>query len=196
MPSLTKLDTYDQETGHLNVIVETPQGSRNKYAYDPHQRIFKVKCLLPKGMAFPYDYGFIPSTLGEDGDPLDMLLLMETPAPQGVLVPARLIGVIEAEQSEDGKKERNDRLIAVSVESHYHAGNYSLDDLGEEVLAEIEHFFISYNELHGKKFKPVGRHGSERAQKLVKEGVQRWKRKQKDKERPSQKGNAKTRKAS
>ena len=80
MPSLTKLDTYDQETGHLNIIIETPQGSRNKYAYDPKQRVFKVKCLLPKGMAFPYDFGFIPSTLGDDGDPLDVLVLMEAGA--------------------------------------------------------------------------------------------------------------------
>jgi inorganic pyrophosphatase len=196
MPSLTKLDAYDQETGALNVIVETPQGSRNKYAYDPKQRVFKVKGLLPKGMAFPYDFGFIPSTLGEDGDPLDVLLLMEVPAPEGFLVPARLIGVIEAEQSEDGKKERNDRLLAVSVESHCHAKHHSIDDLSEEFLSEIEHFFISYNELHGKKFKPIGRHGPERAQKLVTEGAARWKRDKKGNERRGKKGKPKGLKAS
>lgn len=166
MPPLTKLNTYDEQTGCLNVIVETPQGSRNKYAYDPKQRVFKIKGLLPKGMAFPYDFGFIPSTLGEDGDPLDVLLLMEEPAPGGFLIPARLIGVIEADQSEKGKKERNDRLIAVSVESHCHEKHHSIDDLGGVILSEIEHFFISYNELHGKKFKPIGRHGPKRTRSL------------------------------
>jgi inorganic pyrophosphatase len=194
MPSLTKLETYDQETGHLNIIIETPQGSRNKYAYDPKQRVFKVKSLLPKGMAFPYDFGFIPSTLGDDGDPLDVLVLMEAPAPGGLLVPGRIIGVIEAEQSEDGKKERNDRLIAVSVESHCHAKQNSLDDLSEEALSEIEQFFVSYNVLHGKKFKPLGRRGPEVARKLIKEGASRWKQKKKEKESPN--GKAKALKAS
>jgi inorganic pyrophosphatase len=176
MASLTKLATYDDETGDLNVIVETPQGSRNKYKYDPEGRVLRVGCLLPKGIAFPYDFGFIPSTLGDDGDPLDILVVMEEPAPGGCLVTARLIGVIEAKQTENGgKTERNDRLVAVSTESHRHREARTLDDLGDDVVSEIEHFFVSYNELHGKKFKPIGRHGPKRARKLVKEGEARFK---------------------
>jgi inorganic pyrophosphatase len=88
MPSLVKLDAYDADSGRLNVIVETPQGSRNKYEYDAKLKVFKISCLLPAGTVFPYDFGFIPSTLGDDGDPLDVLLLMEVPAPGGYLVQA------------------------------------------------------------------------------------------------------------
>jgi inorganic pyrophosphatase len=178
MPPLTKLDAYDAESGHLNVVVETPQGSRNKYDYDPKLRVFKISCLLPAGAVFPFDFGFIPSTLGDDGDPLDVLVLMEVPAPGGCLVPARLIGVIEATQSNGKKKmERNDRLIAVSRESHRHQKVHSLADLGEEIVAEIEQFFISYNEMHGKRFRPLGRHGAAKAHKLVKKGETRFRKK-------------------
>jgi inorganic pyrophosphatase len=177
MPPLTKLDAYDSKSGHLNVVVETPQGSRNKYEYDPKLRVFKISCLLPAGAVFPFDFGFIPSTLGDDGDPLDVLVLMEVPAPGGCLVPARLIGVIEATQSNGKKMVRNDRLIAVSTESHHHQKVDSLADLGEEIVTEIERFFVSYNEMHGKQFKPLGRHGVARALKLVKRGENRFRRK-------------------
>jgi inorganic pyrophosphatase len=174
MPSLVKLDAYDADSGRLNVIVETPQGSRNKYAYDAKLKVFKISCLLPAGTVFPYDFGFIPSTLGDDGDPLDVLLLMEVPAPGGYLVQARLIGVIEAKQSKGRKIERNDRLIAVSAESYRHKKVRSLEDLGEQLLSEIEQFFISYNAMHGKQFKPLGRHGASRARKLVRKGEKRF----------------------
>jgi len=178
MRAFTKLDSYDSETGFLNVIVETPQGSHNKYNYDEKLQLFKTSSVMPTGTVFPYDFGFIPSTLGEDGDPLDVLLLMEFAAPGGYLVSARLIGVIEAEQTEEDETERNDRLIAVSMESHRHKQAQSLADLGKDLVDEIEHFFIKYNELHGKEFKPLGRHGPKRATKLVKEGQARFKRKQ------------------
>src|SRR5947209_6722047 len=177
---MTMLETFDAKSGDLNVIVETPRGSRNKYKYDDRRRLFKVHSLLPKGMTFPFDYGFIPSTVGDDGDPLDVLVLMEEPAPAGFLVPARLIGVIEAEQTEDGKTERNDRLIAVATESHHHGQVASLDELEKEALEEIEHFFISYNEQHGKQFKPAGRHGPRKAKKLVKDGAKRFRKQQEE----------------
>src|SRR5258707_12455707 len=77
MQALTKLDTYDGETGFLNVIVETPQGSHNKYNYDEKLQLFRISCMMPAGSVFPYDFGFIPSTLGDDGDPMDVLVLME-----------------------------------------------------------------------------------------------------------------------
>jgi inorganic pyrophosphatase len=82
-------------------LVETPKGSRNKYAFDPDQRIFELKKVLPAGMAFPYDFGFVPSTVAEDGDPVDVLVLMDEPAFPGCLLRCRLIGIIEGEQ---GKK--------------------------------------------------------------------------------------------
>ncbi len=174
MPCLSKLDTFDPKTGFANVIIETPQGSRNKNKYDTRTRLFMVNSLLPAGCVFPFDFGFLPSTTGEDGDPLDVLVLMEVAAPAGFLVRARVIGVIEAEQTEEGTTQRNDRLIAVSQESHRHRDVESLKDLEKHVLEEVTNFFISYNKAHGKKFKPLGQYGPGRALKLIKEGQDRF----------------------
>ena len=168
-----KLTAYDKETGDLNVVIETPKGSRNKYSYDEKLGIFLLKGVLTIGHSFPYDFGFIPQTLGGDGDPLDVLLLMDEPAFAGCLVHARLVGVIEAEQTErDGKVERNDRLIAVAADSQTHADIKSLNDLNETLVDQIEHFFISYNEAKGKKFEPLGRFGAVKAKKVVEVGIQ------------------------
>lgn len=167
------LPAFDEESGDLNAIVDTPKGSRNKYKYDETLRLFKLSGVLPAGAFFPYDFGYVPSTEGEDGDPLDVLILMDEPAFVGCLVPARLIGVIEAEQTErDGETERNDRLIAVAANSHNHKDVQALDDLNQNLVDEIEHFFVSYNEVKGKIFKPLGRYGPDRARKLVEQGVQ------------------------
>src|SRR5438552_13428760 len=174
------LKAFDGKSDELNVVIETPKGSRNKYTYDPELGLFKLGSVLPAGAVFPFDFGFVPSTVGDDGDPLDVLVLMDDPAFPGCLVAARLIGVIQAEQTEkDGKTERNDRLIAVAAESHNHHDVRSLDQVSDSLLAEIEHFFISYNEIKGKQFKPDGRHGPDRAKALVREGVERF-------EQPSQ----------
>ena len=116
----------------------------------------------------PFDFGSIPGTLADDGDPLDALVLMDEPAFCGCLIESRLVGVIEAEQSEDGKTERNDRLIAVAAKSQTHTDIKSLSDLSPTLLKEIEHFFVSCNQERGKKFRPIGRHGPKRAARLVK----------------------------
>lgn len=173
MPCLTKLSTYDPEAGHLNVIVETPQGSRNKYDYDDDVRLFRLHHVLPRGATFPFDFGFVPSTLGADGDPLDVLVLMDQPAFTGCLVHARLVGVIEAEQTEEGKTLRNDRLIAVAAASQTHSHIDSIDQLPGELLDEIEHFFASYNAMRDRRFKPIGRKGPDRAAALIQEGMRK-----------------------
>lgn len=173
--SYLRVDAFDPETRELNVIVETPKGSRNKFVYDEKHGIFKLDGVLPAGASFPFDFGFIPSTLGEDGDPLDVLLLIDDPAFTGCLVPSRLIGVIEAEQTErHGETTRNDRLIAVAAKSLTHRNLKSLQKLNENLLEEIEHFFISYNTFKGKQFKPLGRFGPVRAKGLIKEGIERF----------------------
>jgi inorganic pyrophosphatase len=93
-----RLKPFDkQDSDLLVVVIETPKGSRNKYAYDPDEHIFELKRVLPAGMAFPYDFGFVPSTLGGDGDPLDVLVLMDEPAFPGCKLKCRVIGVIEEE---------------------------------------------------------------------------------------------------
>src|SRR5882757_7133861 len=102
--------------GTVDVVIETPKGSAQKYDYDEETHFFKLKKILPSGMVFPYDFGFIPDTKGEDGDPLDVIVISEFCSFPGVIIKCRIIGGIKAEQSEeeDSKKMiRNDRFIAV-----------------------------------------------------------------------------------
>src|SRR5579863_5805611 len=101
----------DPKKDTCRAIIETPKGYRNKFDYDPDSGLFKLGGLLPEGMMFPFDFGFISSIVGEDGDPRDILVLMDAPAHVGCLIEVRIIGIIEAEQSEDGKTESNDRLL-------------------------------------------------------------------------------------
>src|SRR5229473_363639 len=139
---LKPLDPDDKQL--LQVIIETPKGSRNKYAFDPEQKIFELKKVLPAGMAFPYDFGFIPSTKADDGDPIDVLVLMDEPAFPGCLLRARLIGVIEGEQIDGKKRVRNDRLVAVAEANHLYANVKKLDDLPKQFIKELESFFVNY----------------------------------------------------
>jgi inorganic pyrophosphatase len=173
---IDRLPAFDKDEGHLHTIVDTPKGSRNKYKYDEKLGLYSLGGLLPVGASFPFDFGFVPSTLGGDGDPLDVLLLMEEPAFVGCLVPTRLIGVIEAEQTErDGSVERNDRLIGVAVKSRLYEEATSLLKLSDTLVDEIEHFFVSYNEAKGKVFTPTERSGPERARAIVQDGEKRFK---------------------
>jgi inorganic pyrophosphatase len=174
---LYELEAFDAD--ELNVVIETPRGSRNKFDYDAARGLFTLGGVLPAGAVFPFDFGFVPSTTGDDGDPLDVLVLMDEPAFTGCLVAARLIGVIEAEQTEaDGETTRNDRLIAVAAEAHNHRDIRSLGKLNENLTDEIEYFFISYNTIKGKQFKPLGRFGPMRAIKRVEEGIERFQQQQ------------------
>ena len=152
----------------MNVIIDTPKGCRNKFSWDRDRKTYILKAVLPEGSNFPFDFGSIAGTIADDGDPLDVLVLMDEPAFVGCLVESRLIGVIEAKQKEDGKTERNDRVIAVAAESHTHSGIKKLSDLDSTLVKEIEHFFISYNAERGKKFKPIARRGPKQARRLVK----------------------------
>ncbi len=170
---LGQLGAWDAQSGAVNVVIETAKGSRNKFKYEPATGGFALSKVLPAGMAFPYDFGFVPSTTGDDGDPLDVLVLMDEPAFAGCRIPCRLIGVIEGEQTEDGKTERNDRLVAVAAHSHDHGDVQTVKDLNENLLKEIEHFFTAYHDLDGKRFRSRGTHGPRRATKLVQDGVQR-----------------------
>lgn len=168
-----RLTAFDTENGDLNVVIDTPKGSRNKFKYDEALGLFRLSGVLPAGAVFPFDFGYVPATEGGDGDPLDVLVLMDEPAFTGCLVAARLIGVIEAEQTEDGETTRNDRLIAVAAESRNHREVHELDQVTENLVREIEHFFISYNAAKDKQFTPQGRAGAARARALVEAGMRR-----------------------
>lgn len=167
MKLLEKLKPFDKQTGNLNVVIDTPKGCRNKYAFDFDIKGYRLKTVLPEGTVFPFDFGSIPGTRAQDGDPLDALILMDQPAFTGCLIQCRVLGVIEAEQSEKAKTERNDRLIAVAAHSHTHASLRSLKKLEPKLLDEIEHFFVAYNKARGKKFKPLARKGPRTAKRLV-----------------------------
>jgi inorganic pyrophosphatase len=168
---MKNLQPFDPRTGHLQTIIETPKGRRNKYSYDEKKRLFVLKSMLPAGMVFPFDFGYIPGTLAPDGDPLDILVLIDEPATQGSLVWTRLLAVIEAEQTEGGKTNRNDRLIGAAAVSHEYRSVQSLDQLSPDLVEEIEHFFVSYNELAGKKFRQVGRAGAHPARQLIEAAI-------------------------
>jgi inorganic pyrophosphatase len=165
------LECFDPESGELNVIVDTPKGSRNKFKYDEQLGIFRLGGALPLGAVFPFDFGYIPSTRGGDGDPLDVLILMDEPAFPGCLVPSKLIGILEAKQTEAGETTRNDRLIAVAADTRNHSHIRFLGDLNNNLVHEIERFFVSYNETKGKRFEVLGRFGPERATFMVRAGM-------------------------
>jgi inorganic pyrophosphatase len=95
------LDSLDPDENILQVVIETPKGSRNKYAFDEKKRVFGLKKVLPAGMEFPHDFGFVPSTLAEDGDPTDVLVLMDEPAFPGCALQCRIVGIIEGTQGKE-----------------------------------------------------------------------------------------------
>ncbi|MEZ2348833.1 inorganic diphosphatase [Terriglobus sp. RCC_193] len=165
----TGLKPIDKKEGLVQVIIETPAASRNKFAFDPDRKIFALKKVLPAGMTFPYDFGFLPRTKAGDGDPIDVLLLMDVPAYPGISVMARLIGVIEGEQIDGKKKIRNDRLVAVAEANHMYANVKKLNDLPRKWITELEVFFVNYHNLEGKKFRLLGTKGADTAMKLIRQ---------------------------
>jgi inorganic pyrophosphatase len=164
----TQLKPIDKKAGLLQVIIETPSKSRNKFAFDVRQEVFTLKSVLPAGMVFPYDFGFVPQTIAPDGDPIDVLLLMDEPAYPGCAVKARLIGVIEGEQIDGKKRIRNDRLLAVAETNHMYANIRRFKDLPARWIQELQDFFVNYHKLEGKQYKLLGCKGQQSAWDLVK----------------------------
>lgn len=169
-PSRLQATDHDDD-GIVHVIIETPKGSRNKFAFDEKQRVFELKKVLPAGMAFPHDFGFIPRTLAENGDPVDVLVLMDEPAFPGILLRCRLIGIIEGEQGNKKKMERNDRIVAVEKDNHSYADIKVIDDLGKRFLRELEEFFVNYHELSGEQFRVIDVRGPKQARKRIEDGI-------------------------
>ncbi len=165
----------DKKNSTCRVIIETPKGRRNKFDYDPHLEAFTLGGLLGEGLSFPFDFGFVPSTLAEDGDPIDIMVLMDEPAHVGCVLAVRLIGLIEAQQTEDGKTTENDRLIGVAVHSYNHENIQSISEINKSLLDQVEEFFISYNKSRGKKFKVTGVHGPSKAVKRVQQAIDAYK---------------------
>ena len=178
------LPAWDRESGLLNVLIDTPRGSAAKYKLDSRERVYTISHILPGDLAFPFDFGSIPSTLAADGDPLDVLVLMEVPSFAGCLVRVRLIGALEAKQTQEGKSQRNDRLIGVAAESREYRGVRRLTDLRPKLIDEVEDFFVSYNARRGRRFRIVRRIGRSAAKRLVDAGQEMF-RKEQDADGPS-----------
>jgi inorganic pyrophosphatase len=171
--NLTKLPAFVERSDNLNMVVESPRGANVKLDYNPDTDAFELSYVLPPGSTFPFDFGFVPSTRAEDGDPLDILLLLNVPTCVGCVVPTRAVGVIEAEQIQDGETFRNDRLIGVAVADKERSSLDSIKELDPHILDEIEHFFKSYNEMRGRQFKPLRRAGTTAALELVRRAMKK-----------------------
>ena len=172
MADLTTLaNKFDPDKVTCRAIIETPKGSRNKFDYDPESSLFILGGLLPQGMMFPFDFGFIPSTKGDDGDPLDIMVLMDAPAHVGCLIDVRIIGIIDAEQTQEGQTEKNSRILGAAIHSYEHENLITISDVSKTLLSQVEEFFVSYNKQRGKKFKITDTGGPKKALRYLKSGI-------------------------
>ena len=165
-------DGSSPERDHLvNIIVETPRGTRNKYAFDVEIGLFQLQKTIPEGLQWPYDYGFIPGTLGEDGDPLDVLFLSDEPTFPGCYAQGRLLGVIRIEKN----KKQNDRLLAcakrnagVSLSTDPYE---KVDDLPKPMLDSLCRFLVEYAEAAGADVQCSGVDGRKKALQAIRYGI-------------------------
>jgi inorganic pyrophosphatase len=166
-PGLDELATWSGR--HLNVVIETPKDQPNKLTYDAKTGAMRLSKVLPVGMVFPFDFGFVPSTLGDDGDPIDVLVLMDAPVPAGCLVAARLVGVLRCTQRDKAGTEpiENDRFLAVAEEASTYRDIRDIRDLNGPLLDQIEAFFVQYNTLAGHEFTVDRRQGAKAAKRAV-----------------------------
>jgi inorganic pyrophosphatase len=165
----------NREKHECQAIIETPKGRRNKFKYDEDSGLFTLSHVLPQGFLFPFDFGFIPSTAADDGDPLDVIVLMDEPAHVGCVLNIRLIGVVKLVQTEKGKKTKNDRLVGVSLQGFEYEHARTLDDLQESQLKQMNDFMALYNKDSGKQDEITGVDGPESAIELLENAIEKFK---------------------
>ena len=165
---LDRISPHPEGKSTFHVVIETPRGSRNKYGYDPAEGVFRLKKVLPQGHVFPYDFGFVPRTKGADGDPLDVLVLMDEPAIPGCVAECRIVGCVQARQQKKRKWVRNDRFIAVAESSLTFSHVTDVADLDRTMLGQIREFFVSYQELSGNRLKLLKTRGARAARQAIK----------------------------
>ncbi len=171
MPALDRLPPFSDE-GDLRMVVETPRGSPIKLKFDPKTDVFTVARSLALGLAYPFDWGFVPGTLGEDGDPLDALAIHDTATFPGVVLPCRVLGLIEMDQKCETGRERNSRLILMPT-WHDRLGEFEkAKQLPSQLRKEIERFFLSADFFTDKDPRLLGWKGPDAALKWVKSGIQ------------------------
>ena len=155
-------DTRADE-GTIEVLVEIPVGSRNKYEYDEKRGRMRLDRVLYASVHYPTDYGFMLDTLAPDGDPLDVLVLSEEPVFPGCLVEARPIGVMRMRDM----GEEDDKIVAVEVSDPRMGDVHALSDVSPHRLAEIENFFNTYKDLEGKQTEVIGWKGPDDARRII-----------------------------
>lgn len=163
----------DDTEKNIHVIIETPKGSRYKYAWQPEYGMFLLKRTMPVGVTFPHDFGFVPHTLADDGDPLDVLVLSGAPAAVGALMTCRVLGIVEAEQVDEPGADtiRNDRVICAPLYNPEFDAIQTITDLGETWLNDLTRFFNFYRSRTGGSFKLVAHRGPEAALKMIHKAI-------------------------
>lgn len=149
----------------ITVIVETPRHTAGKYVYDPSEQCYRLKKILPLGMYFPYDFGMIENTSADDGDPADAMIITECITYPGVRISCRLIGALQAKQTEKGKIIRNDRYIMIGEDSLVFAHIKDIEDFSAKHNEELMEFFINYAKVEDKDLKSVKFVSADGAQK-------------------------------
>jgi inorganic pyrophosphatase len=167
MTNFLKLRTWADDQ-HIFAVVETPRGSSCKLDFDPALRVFTLAKPLMAGLSYPYDWGFIPSTKAQDGDPLDVLLIHDAQTYPGVILRCRPIGILEVEQNSKGKKERNDRVFAVPDRSPLETDLKDIRHLPSRAHQELQQFFVATNALEKKELRFLGWRGPSHAIKTIK----------------------------
>ncbi|NLJ77981.1 MAG: inorganic diphosphatase [Tissierellia bacterium] len=136
----------------VDAFIEIPKGSSNKYEYDEDRKVFILDRALFSPMFYPADYGFIPNTLAEDGDPIDIMVLMANPTFPGCVIRSRVIGMFLMED----EKGKDEKIIAVPVSDPRYDDMKTIDDMGTHMRKEFEHFFSEYKQLEGKEVNVKG----------------------------------------
>lgn len=160
----------DRQPDEINVVVEIPEKSRNKYEYDKGLDIFRLDRALHSAIHYPGDYGFAPQTLALDGDPLDVLVLVIEPTFPGCLVVARPIGLLEMI---DGDKQ-DDKILAVPVGEPAFEEIYNYTQIFPHLLRKVSHFFETYKALEGKQTRIGSWRDAAYGRRIITEAYQRF----------------------
>lgn len=161
----------DKDEGLVNVFIETPKGSQEKFDLDNKSGLLTWSLELPAGLSFPFSFGFVPNTEADDGDALDIILLLDGSIPSGTVLPVRLIGVMKARQKEEDEWVQNDRVIAVAHLSRAYSDIHDIGDLQDTLKDDIESFFKSYNKAIDRAFESNGFEGQAEAYKLLEQSI-------------------------
>lgn len=155
----------------LNAIIEVPRGERNKYEFDPDLGVFKLDRVLYASVHYPTGYGFIPQTLAEDGDPLDVMVMTHGATFTGCLIEVRPIGMLK--MSDD--KGLDHKILSVPINDPIYANVRRLADISSHLPTEIEHFFSVYKELEGKAVESFGWYDFFTAEQTILESMKAYK---------------------